>query len=38
MEQPQNAPNVRRRQKVQPREVRVEDDEYYGGSFDEEDD
>ena len=38
MEQPQNAPNVRKRQRVQPREVRVKDEEYYGGGFDEEDD
>ena len=27
-----------RRERVQPREVRVEDEEYYGGGFDEEDD
>ena len=33
MEQPQNAPNVRKRQRVQPREVRVKDEEYYGGGF-----
>ena len=38
VEQPQNAPNVRRRQRVQHREVRVEDEEYYRGNFDEEDD
>ena len=38
MEQPQNAPNVRKRERVQPREVRVEDEEYCGGSFDDEDD
>ena len=38
VEQPQNAPNVCRRERVQPREVRVEDEEYYGGGFDEEDD
>ena len=38
MEQPQNAPNVHKRQRVQPREVRVKDEEYYGGGFDEEDD
>ena len=29
---------MRRTQRVQPREVRVEDKEYYEGSFDEEDD
>ncbi|KAL6347352.1 hypothetical protein AAG906_016829 [Vitis piasezkii] len=29
-QQPQNALNVRKRQRVQPREVRVEDEEYYG--------
>ena len=29
---------MHRRQRVQPREVRVEDEEYYGGNFDEEDD
>ena len=33
VEQPQNAPNVHRREKVQPREVRVEDEEYYGVVF-----
>ena len=38
MEQPQNAPNVHKRERVQPREVRVENEEYCGGSFDEEDD
>ena len=38
MEQPQNTSNVRRTQRVQHREVRVEDEEYYGGNFDEEDD
>ncbi|KAA8528675.1 hypothetical protein F0562_036030 [Nyssa sinensis] len=36
--QPQNIPNLRRRERVQPREVRVEDEEPYGASFDEEDD
>ena len=35
VEQPQNTPNVCRRQKVQLRKVRVDDEEYYGGSFDE---
>ncbi|KAA8550028.1 hypothetical protein F0562_001712 [Nyssa sinensis] len=34
----QNAPNVGRRERVQPREVRVEDEEPYGTGFDEEDD
>ena len=29
---------MRRRQRVQPRVVRVEDEKYYGGSFDEKDD
>ena len=29
---------MHKRQRVQSREVRVEDKEYYGGSFDEEDD
>ena len=38
MEQPQNTPNVCRRQRVQLRKVRVDDEEYYGGSFDEKDD
>ena len=38
MEQPQNAPNRHRRERVQPREVRVENDEYYGDDFEEEDD
>ena len=38
MEQPQNAPNVRKRQRVKPREVRLENEEYYGVSFDDEDD
>ena len=38
VEQPKNAPNVRRRHRVQPREVRVEDEEYYGGNSDKEDD
>ena len=38
VEQPKNAPNVRRRHRFQPREVRVEDEEYYGGNFDKEDD
>ncbi|KAA8529760.1 hypothetical protein F0562_034140 [Nyssa sinensis] len=36
--QPQNIPNLCRRERVQPREVRVEDEEPYGASFDEEDD
>ncbi|KAA8550040.1 hypothetical protein F0562_001724 [Nyssa sinensis] len=34
----QNASNVRRRERVQPREVRVEDEEPYGTGFGEEDD
>ncbi|KAA8538782.1 hypothetical protein F0562_025474 [Nyssa sinensis] len=34
----QNDPNVRRRGRVQPREVRVEDEEPYGAGFDKEDD
>ena len=38
VEQPQNAPNVRKRQRVKPREVRLENEEYYGVSFDDEDD
>ncbi|PKI54145.1 hypothetical protein CRG98_025461 [Punica granatum] len=32
-----NAPNARMRERVQPREVRVEDEENYGAGFDEED-
>ncbi|KAA8541310.1 hypothetical protein F0562_025273 [Nyssa sinensis] len=36
--QPQNVPNLRRRERVQPREVRVEDEEPYGAGFVEEDD
>ncbi|KAA8524190.1 hypothetical protein F0562_010379 [Nyssa sinensis] len=36
--QPQNVPNLRRRERVQPREVRVVDEEPYGAGFDEEDD
>ena len=36
--QPQNIPNVHRRERVQPREVRGEDEEPYGAGFDEEDD
>ncbi|KAA8524402.1 hypothetical protein F0562_010807 [Nyssa sinensis] len=36
--QPQNVPNLRRRERVQPREVRVEDEEPYGAGFDDEDD
>ncbi|KAA8544683.1 hypothetical protein F0562_019470 [Nyssa sinensis] len=36
--QPQNVPNLRRRERVQPREFWVEDEEPYGASFDEEDD
>ena len=38
VEQPQNIPNVHRRERVQPRELRVEDEEYYGDKFDKEDD
>ncbi|PKI54082.1 hypothetical protein CRG98_025525 [Punica granatum] len=38
VEQPRNATNVRRRERVQPREVRVEDEDNYGASFAEEDD
>ncbi|PON51243.1 hypothetical protein PanWU01x14_218040, partial [Parasponia andersonii] len=44
VEQPQIAPNVRRRERFkprerfQPREVRVEDEEYYGDTFGNEDD
>ncbi|KAA8531459.1 hypothetical protein F0562_006188 [Nyssa sinensis] len=34
----QNAPNVRRRERVQLRAMRVEDEEPYGTGFDEEDD
>ncbi|KAA8546951.1 hypothetical protein F0562_003380 [Nyssa sinensis] len=34
--QPQNVPNLHRRERVQPREVRVEDEEPYGAGFDEE--
>ncbi|PON52441.1 hypothetical protein TorRG33x02_308230, partial [Trema orientale] len=33
VEQPQIAPNMRRRGRFQPREVRVEDEEYYGDTF-----
>ncbi|KAA8544517.1 hypothetical protein F0562_022529 [Nyssa sinensis] len=36
--QPQNVPNLRKRERVQQREVRVEDEKPYGASFDEEDD
>ncbi|KAA8531333.1 hypothetical protein F0562_006042 [Nyssa sinensis] len=36
--QPPNVPNLRRRERVQPREMRVEDEEPYGAGFDEEDD
>ena len=36
--QPQNAPNVHRRERVPPTEVKVDDKEYYGDDFDEEDD
>ncbi|KAA8539294.1 hypothetical protein F0562_025986 [Nyssa sinensis] len=36
--QPQNVPNLRRRERVQPREVRVEDEEPYRAGFDDEDD
>ncbi|PKI67502.1 hypothetical protein CRG98_012086 [Punica granatum] len=35
--EPRNAPNARRRERVQPRKVRVEDEDNYGVSFDEED-
>ena len=43
MEQPQNVlmcvgERERERERVQLREVRVEDEEYFGGGFDEEDD
>ncbi|PKI78856.1 hypothetical protein CRG98_000717 [Punica granatum] len=37
VEQPRNAPNARRRERVQPRGVRVEDEENYGAGFDEDD-
>ncbi|PKI79454.1 hypothetical protein CRG98_000145 [Punica granatum] len=37
VEQTRNAPNVRRGERVQPREVRVEDEDNYGAGFDEED-
>ncbi|PKI70554.1 hypothetical protein CRG98_009059 [Punica granatum] len=37
VEQPRNAPNARRRERVQPWEVRVEDEEIYGAGFDEDD-
>ena len=37
VEQPQH-PNLRRRERVPPRKVRVEDEEYDGDGFDEEDD
>ncbi|KAA8550187.1 hypothetical protein F0562_001871 [Nyssa sinensis] len=36
--QPQNVPNLHRRERVQPREVRDEDKETYAAGFDEEDD
>ena len=36
--QPQNAHNVPRRERVQPRGVRAEDEESFGQGFDEEDD
>ncbi|KAA8525660.1 hypothetical protein F0562_007515 [Nyssa sinensis] len=36
--QPQNVPNLRRRERVQPREVRVKDEEPYGAGFDQDDD
>ncbi|KAA8521346.1 hypothetical protein F0562_012016 [Nyssa sinensis] len=36
--QPQNVPNLCRRERVQLRELRVEDEEPYGAGFDEEDD
>ncbi|PON46766.1 hypothetical protein TorRG33x02_325230, partial [Trema orientale] len=38
VEHPQIAPNMRRRGRFQPREVRVEDEEYYGDTFGDEDD
>ena len=38
VEQPQNVPNVHKRQRVQLKEVRVENEEYYGDNFDEEND
>ena len=38
MEQPQIAPNMRRRGRIQPRAVKVEDEEYYGDTFGDEDD
>ncbi|PKI50675.1 hypothetical protein CRG98_028934 [Punica granatum] len=37
VEQPRNAPNARRRERVQLREVRVDDEEIYGVGFDEDD-
>ncbi|KAA8546943.1 hypothetical protein F0562_003372 [Nyssa sinensis] len=36
--QPQNVPNLRRRERVQLRELKVEDEEPYGAGFDEKDD
>ncbi|KAA8519119.1 hypothetical protein F0562_013407 [Nyssa sinensis] len=36
--QPQNVPNLRSRERVHRRDVRVEDEEPYGAGFDEEDD
>ncbi|PKI59650.1 hypothetical protein CRG98_019956, partial [Punica granatum] len=38
VEQPRNTPNASRRERVQPREVWVEDEENYGAGFYEEDD
>ena len=38
IKQSYNAPNVRRRGRVQPREVKVENEQYYGDGFEEEDD
>ncbi|PON71346.1 hypothetical protein PanWU01x14_074860, partial [Parasponia andersonii] len=38
VKQPQITPNMRRRGRFQPRELRVEDEEYYGDTFGDEDD
>ena len=38
VEQQQHGPNVHGRERVEPREVRVEDKEYHGVGFDQEDD
>ncbi|PON42027.1 hypothetical protein PanWU01x14_284960, partial [Parasponia andersonii] len=38
VEQPQIAPNMHRRRRFQPRELRVENEEYYRDTFGEEDD